>query len=61
MLALDDNTIIYVSGHNIVILNVESKNYRYIQGKMTQIIKSKIKAANKLKLIASMTIGIEGT
>ena len=33
VLAIDDSSIVYVSGHNVVIFNVESKQYRYIQGK----------------------------
>ena len=34
VLAIDDSSIVYVSGHNVVIFNIESKQYRYIQGKL---------------------------
>ena len=33
MLAIDDNQIVYVCGHNTVLYNTESKTYRFIQGK----------------------------
>ena len=33
VLAIDDNQIVYVCGHNTVLYNTESKTYRFIQGK----------------------------
>ena len=49
VLGIDDNTIAYVSGHNIVILNVESKQYKYIQGK-SKIRESLSRTANWLRI-----------
>ena len=33
VLAIDDQSIAYVSGHNIIIYNIEKKTSQFIQGK----------------------------
>ena len=33
VLAIEENQIAYVCGHNVVIYNTETKSYRFIQGK----------------------------
>ena len=37
VLSIDDNQIVYVCGHNVVIYNTESKTYRFIQGKWSRV------------------------
>jgi len=33
ILAVDESQIAYVCGHNVVLYNIETKAYRFIQGK----------------------------
>ena len=32
LLAIDENQVAYVSGHNVILYNTEAKSYRFIQG-----------------------------
>lgn len=37
IVAIDDTTVAYVAGHNIVIYNFETKTTSFIQGKFPQL------------------------